>query len=798
MSDTILSGDFTVYYLAENRQKRIEWTGSATGTRTVNELYSALQDLFDQQNQMDDGIPMSAQTPTEYTMGKIDPGDAEPWFMDKATAERLTGGAIKTTGWRRVTGSNTGIIKVICDNTDIVEADIGQDISGATTGSGVLLDVKGTGAGSELWIRPDSSAAGDDFTTNAQVITCNGNTATQTGALSYTGEMLWANVYTIGTIEDDTRIYVYQNGNKLAAYKGSIMWWDDGQIDVLVLVADQVSSLSTRNEFVDQGYVTVFARQYSKTYDNFTVDLFTGGRNPIPLATADDLNNETGIASIQLHNSAGTFAAGNEIQSTDAVPSRGIITEVAGTNPDAILRYYPIGDVTNLFATGDTVVDQTSGASGDANEPDAFGPALLSGLGVTHGATAADITEDGTPELYSIAINVNNDELADMYEWAKYITREGETGTVHTDGIEGEQYIGSEYRIGYNGISGAISEGAVVEQVSTKAAGTVVAHHTTDEILILRNTRGTFNGTNNIYVSGSPANFVTGPDPTAFSPVKAAPFGTFAGGVFFGAPGVLLYNYKATEENLFQLIDDTGAVRLVPTKISFSMANLVTGDAIAAFRTSGGVIDKAMYYISSGQGATGSAALSVTGDINADEPGKTTGGIVRVVDTSAQAEQRYRYSSWTNGTFSLFQVTGQAEAGTNEQKIVDTGAFGSVEVGDIVRNITQGLVDYVASISGSDVIYTNNEISGQGSGDSYDVGGTVQNYATGDSVYVPLIDTYKEDNADESVSIVFVSSFNYRARARQAGVIIPFESNGQVTGANETVTVIRTEDTIYS
>jgi hypothetical protein len=29
-------------------------------------------------------------------------------------------------------------------------------------------------------------------------------------------------------------------------------------------------------------------------------------------------------------------------------------------------------------------------------------------------------------------------------------------------------------------------------------------------------------------------------------------------------------------------------------------------------------------------------------------------------------------------------------------------------------------------------------------------------------------------------------------------VIIPFESNGQVTGANETVTVIRTEDTIYS
>ncbi len=48
MSDTLLSGDITVHYLDENRQKRAEWTGSATGTADANAFYSAFTDLMDQ------------------------------------------------------------------------------------------------------------------------------------------------------------------------------------------------------------------------------------------------------------------------------------------------------------------------------------------------------------------------------------------------------------------------------------------------------------------------------------------------------------------------------------------------------------------------------------------------------------------------------------------------------------------------------------------------------------------------------------------------------------------------------
>jgi hypothetical protein len=121
MSDIILSGDFTVFYTADNARKQIKWTGGATTTRTTNELYSACQDLFDELTQLDDGSPMSAQTPTEYTIGAIDASDTVPWFIDDETIQHLTGGAIKTALWTRITGTQAGIVRVaVSANTSIV------------------------------------------------------------------------------------------------------------------------------------------------------------------------------------------------------------------------------------------------------------------------------------------------------------------------------------------------------------------------------------------------------------------------------------------------------------------------------------------------------------------------------------------------------------------------------------------------------------------------------------------------------------------------------------------------------
>ena len=145
MSDTILSGDFTVYYAAENNQKRLEWSGSATGTRTLNELYSALQDLFDEPAQMDDRVPMRADTPDIYRM-------QNQWFIDDNSVEHLTGGSLFSDGW--LDGTTRHVITIgYAETTEFDTDDIGRTILGATTGdTGTILDFNATRG--LIWIRP--------------------------------------------------------------------------------------------------------------------------------------------------------------------------------------------------------------------------------------------------------------------------------------------------------------------------------------------------------------------------------------------------------------------------------------------------------------------------------------------------------------------------------------------------------------------------------------------------------------------------------------------------------------------
>ena len=221
MSDTILSNRWKVYYLSETRQKRIERDVSVTPTVTddIKDLYTALADLFDEFTQMDDGTVMKYATPTEYTIGKIDTGDTDPWFVDMRSVEYIYGGALETSGWRRITTSNTGVVRVTRAGTNIVSGDIGLVISHADGDMGTLLDVNG----SHLWIRPSSSASGDNWDSTSGNITCNSHVDTQSVAAE-TGELLWSNIYSIGSSLDGdslTRLYVYQEGTKLTAYKGA-------------------------------------------------------------------------------------------------------------------------------------------------------------------------------------------------------------------------------------------------------------------------------------------------------------------------------------------------------------------------------------------------------------------------------------------------------------------------------------------------------------------------------------------------------------------------------------------------
>lgn len=797
--DSILSGRWKVYYEAENRQKRVyrDTSVEPTVTDTTNELYSALQDLFDELNQMDDGVPMSAQTPTEYTIGIIDAGDDDPWFIDRTSAEYLTGGAIKTASWNRVEGSNTGIVKITCDNTNIVAGDIGEDIVHDNGDTGTLLDVKGTGADSILWVRPDSSVEGNSFPDSSGTLTCNTHTATQSSA-SESGESLWANTYSLGTIEANTHLYVYQNANYLTKFKDATKdWWGAGHIDVLICVKEVGLE-------IDEGVIKVLGRQYSKGYDYYEVDLSAGGRNPIPLATGDDLNNESGYHQMVLTDASGTFTVGEIIEDDTDNSIQGVVTSTSGTAPDITLQYYLVGNpITDFSVSTGGFTGQSSTHTATAVDPTDVNPAGLVGLSITHSANETfDIDEDGTTENYSIVIDCSDESVADVFEWCKYITRRGDTGTGDTDGQKAEEYVGSDYRIVYTSLTGTISEGDVVTQQTSNATGTVVAHNTTDKILVLRSSRGAFNNTNQI--DGGSGDYVTGVTCTALSPIKACPYGTFAGGKFFCAPGVVLDNVPTADANNYQLTDDSGNVVEAPTKVTVLIGNTREGDRIAVFRLTGaGENIKKDDYTCTVQ-SQGDNTVVVAESIDPETVGKSTGGILRIVDADADKEYRLRYSSWSGSTFTLASTEDDAmESGTDTDTIVATGAFTNSQVGDLIYNNTRTAYAYITSITSNDEVEIAPAITGQTTGDTFDINTLPVATTTSDKVYCPFIDVYETTGTvgtpgSESVSVTYSIDIPVRVRARQAGDIVPYEADSTIKDVGLSMNVIRTADAIYT
>lgn len=580
MSSTILT-NWTVYYSGDTGgDQQIRWTGT-TGTNTLNELYSALQDLFDNSTQMDDGTAMSAQTPTAYTIGLLDAGETNPWFIDPESIKHLTGGALQTTSWKRVTGTNTGIIKLpytVGGGSDFVSGDIGKHVDlGANDGTLLYYD------SSDLicWIRPDTNAAVDDFDDAGTLSVASGTGSVTIGvSTNTTGEMIWSNIFTLGTIQDNTTIFVSQSNSVISNTEdsGSGRWWGNGHIDILVLTTNQ-------STLIDRGLLTIYARQYSKKYSYYSTNVSSGGRTPIPIATSDDSNNESGFRTFTGSSGTGTFSVESAIYvgtSWATATAKGILTAVSGTVSAPILTYYLIGDLTDMSSTVyeyDFVSDSrtTNCATGT---PTNTGPAsqalsLVFGLDQT-----LDVDEDSTNEDYSIIINLTSSiTLATMNERLKYITRRGETATL--DGIQGQQYLGIDYRVDYTTRSATpIPEGSTITQTladTTTATTEVVAHNTTDNYLMLRDTRGTLEtgGSSAVLSDGSnTVTMATGATTTIITPTIEHPFGIFAGNKFFGAHGVAVKNVPTADANNYELIDNDGNTIAPPSSISITVTGV--------------------------------------------------------------------------------------------------------------------------------------------------------------------------------------------------------------------------------
>ncbi len=824
MSDTILSGDLTVYYLDDNRRKQIKWTGGTgkTDTQKLIDVYSATEDLMTIPTQQDDGLIFSAETPVEYTIGKIDAGDNEPWFIDLATMEHMvgdfqnfTGCALKTSGWTRVQDSNTGIVVVAVSavSNTITDTDVGNDISHGDGDAGTLLDVVDTGGATDyLWIRPDSSAAANNFDSTSGTLTCNGQTATQEAA-AVTGEMVWGNVYTTGALQPDTHIYIFQDGSKITANDQTNQdWWPDGHIDRAIPIKDYTSATFP---LIDQGYLTVKANQYGTkyTYSIIRMNTTSGGGVAAGLSSGDDITNTTGYKSITQTAGSGNWTVGDEI-SGDTSNARAIITQIDNPGSTQTLHYYLIGDPLIDFQTaaeGITNEDDTGTGTKDGNPPANQGPALTTwfdgNLQPTYAFanTQVDIDDDGTAEEYGITIDLQSASLAQMHEFNKYTHRRG--STTDQDGLDGEEWIGLDYAVNYASITGTVSEGATVTGVTSGATGVVVSNPGgSNNTALLRNSRGTFQDGEAIEIDGSNRFDAASLTVEVIVPVAESSFGTLAGTTFFASRGVVLSNYKGSEENSWSTLDATGTTRARPTTITMQILNLKTHDYASCMRLtgSGGSVNKTEYDAVGGE-VIGSTSITVSTAIAADVPGKTAGGHVVMRDTDDNGQEylmRYDSYSAASGVVQLANVAIASAAGsTNASTIVSTAVFVSTLVGDLVYNTDRTAVSYVASVISSTEVQINPPITGQVGGDTIDLNVVPASINSADDIYFPIIFKYMESDGSTSATMQYVADIYAQVRVRNtadaAVKIKGYTAEVTIGTGGGTSSATRIENTVY-
>jgi hypothetical protein len=851
--------DFTIDYV----NRRITYTtpfvdGRPPSIYRVNELYSFNQDTFDEPAQMDDPIPMSAQTPTQYTL-------LNGWFIDDESMKALYGGSIQTSGWLKSGAS--GITQLRWQNAPPdapTAADIGVTLTGGTSAAtGVLLAVDATRQ--VAWVRNTSSA---QFANGESVTGTGVSFSTMATAGVQSGESVWANLFSVGSLQANTEIYIgqeddYQGGrayHTATPYRRRIEkideWWDAdvdftaspnllgglGHFDVLVKVREA-------GTLVDSGRLAVFARQFSKVYSHFELTASVAGNYVVPFAsTGSDLNSQEGPYTVAFDARAGnTLEVGdvleNDTGTTPVGRLRAVVTAVTGgASATGTIEYYLLGEnepltTTNRtlrqFANNDNVRVRGDTTNFDIDgAPTSVSPGTAQGISVTFADFQADVDQDSILEQYGARIDCNNVPLADVYRRMQFLTSRGnQDGTVANtqdtllpSAVIGVPEASEFYRalgdvvINYDGgIGTQVTEGDYVTNSAVTASGVVVSVTAgVTGVLVLTQVKGTFadndqiarpgeHATNRVDVNGAPSTMVDN---------TGSPFGSFAGGRWFVARGVLLINIPAADANNWETVDLSGVRRAPPTQRTITFAGLVANDRalIAQVGTPGGTnIVKNQNGVGVAGAALGASTIPLDSTVSLDVPPT---GWVRVVDVSdpSLTEFRYEYSSVSGTTVTLRTVSpgdDVCDAGGSSTLLVDTGigsgfgTDGNAKVGMIVRNTTTGGWAIVLRAVDANTLETTTLSTGTwATGNGYELNRVAVALEDADTVWFPFIDD-TATGTSISKTIQFVANRDLVARMRFSSPSIggtriqPFEqTNITLTDANLTVTAIRTPDPI--
>lgn len=268
-----ISDDFTI-----DPERKLIYHSSGTTVYTVNEFYTYVQNVFDEIMLLSYPVPMSAQTPSEYSF-------INGWFIPEESTQFLKGGSIKTIGNdAAIFFDGIYITRLIASGyVNCVPSDIGKIVSCGLT-YGTLVWYNNTLR--KWWIRKYS---GTDW---IGTISISGGSGQGTSTSVVTGETLFSNVFTIGELEPSTTNILYvQQINPDLVDDEIVPFWGNEHIDILIKTKEA-------NSLINDGKVTIFCREFGNLFSHYESNLSSGGRTPIPLSTLVDFDNQSDIGTV--------------------------------------------------------------------------------------------------------------------------------------------------------------------------------------------------------------------------------------------------------------------------------------------------------------------------------------------------------------------------------------------------------------------------------------------------------------------------------------------------------------------
>ncbi len=720
--------------------------GRPTSIYTVNELYTFLQDTFDEPNFLQYPIPMTAQTPTQYTL-------VNRWFVPSLSTQALYGGSIQTSGYTKSGSVGITAVRWASATSAPTDADdVGKAVAGVTSlATGTIISVDEVR--NIVWIRNSSAAQFQD----GEVIDDDATGTNPDFTLEATngfksGDNVYANLFSVGSLQANTEVYVGQEDDHMggAAYHTANEhqrriekldeWWDSdvnftaspnllgglGHIDLLVQTTEA-------GDIIDGGRLAVFARQFGTIYSHFE---FVGGVGNfvVPFAsTGADLNatDLTTAGQEAPYNALFNNRTGNDLEIGDVLENvgattpvgrlRAVVTNVTGgasatgdfdyiligeNEADGTLRQ--LANLDNIGVRGDTTDFDINGA------PTQQGPSTAQGTSITFGNFQFDVDEDASDEEFAGQIDCSLERLDVVYRRMMFLASRGnQDGTTpgtpdtllpsahSTNDEAGEFYRAvGDITVPWDGKVGTPpAEGTYVTN-NGAASGVIVALSNSAGAsgqLTLTQVKGTWanndqvaapgqHATNRVDINGTPSSIVDN---------TGAPFGTFAGGRWFVARGLYLTNVPAADANNWQTVDLAGTVKVPPTQRTITFAGLQDNDRAAIIE----VVSAGSQAVREDQNTlnAGSGIDATTFDFGSLPLDVPTSGWVRIVDVSDNNRTfRFAYDSinTTTGVVTLeTAITGTTTSAGTATVLNDTGAFtvanfggeGEVRTGMIIK-----------------------------------------------------------------------------------------------------------------